>query len=190
MKLERVLPFAKSLLNTAVAEGDIVVDATVGNGHDTLFLAQLVGPNGKVFGFDIQGQAIQSCKEKLIHQNVHERVVLFQEGHENVSKCIPEHFHGMVTGGIFNLGYLPGGDKTIVTVPETTISAIQQLLQLLAPEGIIVIVVYHGHHEGQLERDRLLQYVETMDQKKAHVLKYQFLNQANNPPFIIAIEKR
>jgi 16S rRNA C1402 N4-methylase RsmH len=190
MKLERILPYARKLLETAVESGDVTIDATVGNGHDTLFLANLVGPEGKVFGFDIQKQAIESCKEKLHNQNLEERVTLFQTGHEHLQHYIPSSQHGKVTGAIFNLGYLPGGDKSIVTVPDTTISAVEQVLQVLAPEGVIVMVVYHGHPEGQIERDCLLDYVETIDQKSAHVLKYQFLNQFNNPPFIIAIEKK
>ncbi len=190
MKLERILPFARLLLEKAVNPGDIAIDATVGNGHDTLFLAELVGSNGKVFGFDIQEQALESCQVKLQAKNLMERVTLFQQGHQHVTECVPNILHGKVAGAIFNLGYLPGGDKSIVTTPETTISAIKQLLQLLAPEGIIIIVIYHGHPEGQVERDNLLEYVEGIDQKEAHVLKYQFLNQKNNPPFIIAIEKR
>lgn len=190
MKLDRILPFARKLLKNAIEPGDIAVDATVGNGHDTSFLAQLVGSDGKVFGFDIQEQAIQSCEHKLTDLLLLDRATLFQRGHEQVKASIPFEFHGKIKGAIFNLGYLPGGDKTIVTVPETTISAIEQLLELMAPEGIIVIVVYHGHPEGQQERDSLLAYVESIDQKKAHVLKYQFLNQINHPPFIIAIEKR
>jgi 16S rRNA C1402 N4-methylase RsmH len=190
MKLERILPFARLLLEKAITPGDIAIDATIGNGHDTVFLAELVGTNGKVFGFDIQEQALESCREKLKARKIQDRVSLFHKGHQHVTDCIPENLHGKVTGAVFNLGYLPGGDKSVVTTPETTISAVKQIFQLLAPEGIIVIVIYHGHPEGQIERDNLLEYVKTLDQKDAHVLNYQFLNQLNNPPFIIAIEKR
>jgi 16S rRNA C1402 N4-methylase RsmH len=190
MKLERILPFARLLLEKSIKAGDIAIDATVGNGHDTVFLSELVGMDGKVFGFDIQEQALESCTEKLRDRNLQDRVTLFHQGHQHVRECVPSTLHGKVTGAIFNLGYLPGGDKKVVTTPETTISAVKQILQILAPEGIIVIVIYHGHPEGQIERDNLLDYVQTLDQKDAHVLKYQFLNQKNNPPFIIAIEKR
>ncbi|MBY0097181.1 tRNA (mnm(5)s(2)U34)-methyltransferase [Mesobacillus maritimus] len=190
MKLERILPFARLLLEKAITPGDIAIDATIGNGHDTVFLAELVGTNGKVFGFDIQKQALESCREKLKARNIQDRVSLFHKGHQHVADCIPENLHGKVTGAVFNLGYLPGGDKSVVTTPETTISAVKQIFQLLSPEGIIVIVIYHGHPEGQIERDHLMEYVKTLDQKDAHVLNYQFLNQQNNPPFIIAIEKR
>lgn len=190
MKLERILPFARSLLELAVKPGDLAIDATVGNGHDTMFLANLVGRTGRVYGFDIQDEALMSCKTKLREHELLEQVTLFHTGHENVIDSIPPLHYGKITGAIFNLGYLPGGDKNIVTVPRTTIAAIEQLLQIMAPEGIIVIVVYHGHPEGAVERDYLLRYVKSIDQNEAHVLEYRFLNQKNNPPFIIAIEKR
>lgn len=190
MKLTQILPFARALLERACSPGDIVVDATLGNGHDTEFLAKLVGPKGHVYGFDIQEQAILNTSKRLEEQLLSQQVTLFQHGHENIKASIPTDFHGHVTGAIFNLGYLPGGDKAIVTRPSTTISAIKQLLDILAIEGIIVLVIYHGHPEGAIERDALIQYVKSIDQKKAHVIQYGFINQTNHPPFIIAIEKR
>ncbi|MGG3887751.1 class I SAM-dependent methyltransferase [Metabacillus fastidiosus] len=190
MKLERILPFARTLLKTAVEEGDHVVDATLGNGHDTLYLAELVGENGHVYGFDIQEEAIQETKLKLEEKNITDRVTLFQCSHEHIESSIPAANHGTIAAAIFNLGYLPGGNKTIVTKPDSTIAAVSQLLHIMKKEAIIVIVIYHGHEEGQIERDALLQYVTDIDQTTAHVLEYKFLNQKNNPPFIIAIEKR
>jgi 16S rRNA C1402 N4-methylase RsmH len=190
MKLERILPFARTLLEKAFIPGTIAVDATLGNGHDTYFLAKLASVDGHVYGFDIQKEAIQTTKERLDADNLSDRVTLIHDGHEKVKEHIPESVKGKITAAIFNLGYLPGGDKSIVTKAETTISAIEQLLDLLAVEGIIVLVIYHGHDEGAIERDELLQYVKELDQQKAHVLRYQFENQKNNAPFIIAIEKR
>lgn len=190
MKLERILPFARHLLEQAVGPGGIAVDGTLGNGHDTKFLAELVGDTGMVFGFDIQQEALEATTARLQDSNLQKRVTLFHQGHEKLIQCIPPHFHGQISGAIFNLGYLPGGDKTIVTTATTTIAAVEQLLSIMAPEAIIILVIYHGHEEGALERDELLQYVKQLDQRKAHVLQYQFINQVNQPPFIIAIEKR
>ncbi len=190
MKVKQILPFARTLLETACSPGDIVVDGTLGNGHDTEFLAKLVGPNGQVYGFDIQEQAIVSTKKRLTELGLSDRVTLFQHGHEKIKTSIPPSLHGKVTGAIFNLGYLPGGDKSIVTKPSTTIAAIEQLLEIMAIEGIIVLVIYHGHPEGAVERDAVIQYVKSIDQKSAHVIQYGFINQTNHPPFIIAIEKR
>lgn len=190
MKLERILPFARRLLEQAIGSGDIAIDATLGNGHDTTFLAGLVGDNGTVFGFDIQKQAIESTTARLQEKGLLERVVLFHKGHEHIITSVPKEHFGKVRGAIFNLGYLPGGDKSIVTTAQTTIAAVGQLLEIMAQEAIIVLVIYHGHEEGAVERDELLQFVQQLDQQKTHVLKYQFINQANNPPFILAIEKR
>jgi len=190
MKLKQILPFARSLLESAVTSGDIAVDATLGNGHDTLFLAKLVGENGHVYGFDIQEEAIRNSSERLKESDFLSRATLLNKGHEHISQYIPIQHHGKVAAAIFNLGYLPGGDKAIVTKPNTTISAIEQLLSILKPEGMIVLVIYHGHPEGAVERDKLIEFVSSIDQKEAHVLQYGYINQANNPPFIIAIEKR
>lgn len=190
MKLERILPFARTLLEKAVGAGDIVVDATAGNGLDTLFLAKLTGDRGHVYAFDIQEEAIAGTLRRLQSEKLDSRCTLFQTGHENLKAMIPESKYGKVTAAVFNLGYLPGGNKTITTRANTTISAIEQLLEILAPEGIIVLVIYHGHPEGADEKDSLLHYVSTLPQEQAHVLQYSFINQVNHPPFIVAIEKR
>lgn len=190
MKLDGILPFARVLLEKTVSAGDIAIDCTIGKGNDTVFLAKLVGNNGKVYGFDIQEIAIMKTSEKLLENDLNKQVSLHLTGHENAKSVVPIEEHGKVKGAIFNLGYLPGGDKGIVTVPETTIKAIQNLLEIMAPEGIIVVVVYHGHPEGVVERDALAEYVKNIPQEKAHVLEYRFINQANDPPYIIAIEKR
>jgi 16S rRNA C1402 N4-methylase RsmH len=190
MKLERILPFARRLLELAILPGEIAVDATIGNGHDTVFLAKLVGSSGKVYGFDIQEQALTATTTRLEEHDLTQQVTLFHKGHEQIEKAIPSADHGRVKGAIFNLGYLPGGNKSIVTRSQSTIAAIEQLLHIMAPEGIIVLVIYHGHEEGAIERDELLHYCGQLDQNLAHVLQYQFINQANNPPFIVAIEKK
>ncbi|PEJ57547.1 16S rRNA (cytosine(1402)-N(4))-methyltransferase [Bacillus sp. AFS002410] len=190
MILERILPYARKLLQSAVKEGDITVDATVGNGHDTVFLAKIVGENGHVYGFDIQDEAIQKTTERIANENVSKQVTLVQRSHADIKDVIPVSLHGKLKGAIFNLGYLPGSDKQIVTVPASTISAIEQLIEIMAPEGIVVVVIYHGHEGGDIEKDALMNFAQNIPQDLAHVLTYRFINQANNPPFILAIEKR
>lgn len=190
MNLDGILPFARKLLEKTVTDGSIAIDATLGNGNDTLFLAKLVGDNGHVFGFDVQELALANTKARLEEHQLSDRATLFSRGHEHVAASIPESFHGNVSGAIFNLGYLPKGDKSIVTKPDTTITAVEQIFSMLQSGGIIVLVIYHGHEEGAVEKEELLKYVATLDQQQAHVLQYQFINQANQPPFIVAIEKR
>ncbi|MGN7478004.1 class I SAM-dependent methyltransferase [Solibacillus silvestris] len=185
MMIERVIQYAQTLLKRAVSEGDITVDATAGNGHDTLFLANLVGDDGYVYAFDIQKQAVDATLHRLLDNALEHRAIVLKDGHENVTKYINKQ----VAAAIFNLGYLPGSNHEIVTKPNTTIQAIESLLNLLKVGGIIVLVVYHGHEGGKDERDEVIRYVSNLPQKYVHVLRYEFMNQKNDPPFLIALEK-
>ena len=185
MKLERVLQYAQTLLKSAVDEGDIAVDATAGNGHDTLFLAQLVGDDGFVYAFDVQKQAVDATLHRLLDNALEHRALVLKDGHENVAKYVNKP----VAGAIFNLGYLPGSDHEVITRPNTTIQALESLFKLLKIGGIIVLVIYHGHEGGKEERDEVIRFVSELPQKYIHVLRYEFLNQKNDPPFVIALEK-
>lgn len=185
MKLERVIQYAQTLLKMSVSEGDIAVDATAGNGYDTLFLANLVGDDGYVYAFDVQKEAVDATLHRLLDNALEHRAIVLKDGHENVEKYV----HKPVAAAIFNLGYLPGSNHEIVTQPNTTIQAIESLLKLLKIGGIIVLVVYHGHEGGKEERDEVIQFVSELPQKHVHVLRYEFINQKNDPPFIIALEK-
>jgi len=183
MNLERVLPYVKTLLKSTVSPGDHVIDATAGNGHDTLFLAQLVESNGHVYAFDVQKTAIEATLSRLGEWQ--DNATVIHAGHETI--CA--HVSSEISAAVFNLGYLPGADHSIITRPETTIQAIESCLDLLKIGGLIVLVVYHGHEGGDNERDGLLNYVRSLPQSFVHVLKYEFINQQNHPPFVLAIEK-
>ncbi|WP_413368265.1 class I SAM-dependent methyltransferase [Lysinibacillus sp. 3P01SB] len=185
MKLERVLQYAQTLLKSAISNGDIAVDATAGNGHDTLFLAGLVGDDGFVYAFDVQKQAVDATLHRLLDNALEHRAVVLKDGHENVAKYVDKP----ISGAIFNLGYLPGSDHEVITRPNTTIQALKSLLKLLKVGGIIVLVIYHGHEGGKKERDEVIRFVSDLPQKYIHVLRYEFLNQKNDPPFVIALEK-
>lgn len=185
MKLERVLQYAQTLLKSAIGNGDIAVDATAGNGHDTLFLAGLVGDDGFVYAFDVQKQAVDATLHRLLDNALEHRAVVLKDGHENVAKYVDKP----ISGAIFNLGYLPGSDHEVITRPNTTIQALESLLKLLKIGGIIVLVIYHGHEGGKKERDEVIRFVSDLPQKYIHVLRYEFLNQKNDPPFVIALEK-
>ncbi len=185
MKLQRVIQYAQNLLQMSIGEGDIAVDATAGNGHDTLFLANLVGDDGYVYAFDVQKDAVNATLHRLLDSSLEHRALILRDGHENIGKYVTKP----VAGAIFNLGYLPGSDHSIITKPNTTIQALESLLPLLKIGGVIVLVVYHGHEGGKEERDEVIRFVSELPQKSVHVLKYEFLNQKNDPPFVIALEK-
>ena len=182
--MHRILPFARQLFKETVQAGETVIDATAGNGNDTLFLAEHVGETGHVFAFDIQQSALDSTAELL--GDLKERVSLILDSHANVEKYV----NAQIGCAVFNLGYLPHSDDlSIVTQSQSTIQAIHKMLGMLKKGGIIAISVYDGHDGGAEERDALLDYVMSLHQADVHVIRYQMINQRNNPPFLIAIEK-
>ena len=184
--MKRIIPYAHGLLQEVVQDGDVAIDATCGNGHDTLLLSRLVGINGEVHSFDIQEQAITNTSQ-LLKENDVTNVQLHLDGHENVDKYLHDK---AIRAAIFNLGYLPGEDHSIITKPETTIEAIQKIQDRLVTGGRIVLVIYHGHEGGREEKESVVSYCEALDQKHFEVTRYEFINQINLPPFVVAIEKR
>lgn len=185
MKLQRVLNYAQFLMRDFVEAGDVVVDATAGNGHDTALLAELVGTNGHVYAFDVQKAAIEATTLRLQTLHLAERCDVILDGHEQVASYVKEP----IKAAVFNLGYLPGADHSIVTKPSTTVAAIEAITKQLVVGGIIILVIYHGHEGGKEERNQVIDYVSSLPQKNMNVLRYEFINQKNDPPFIIALEK-
>lgn len=185
--LQGIIPFAHDQLSRVVKIGDIVVDATCGNGNDTLFLSNLVESDGTVYAFDIQQQAIETTRQ-LLNEHNRKNVTLIQDSHANIDQYIKEDEE--ISAAVFNLGYLPRSDKKIITKPDSTLQALEKLLQRLKKNGLIVLVVYAGHPGGLEEKNAVLNFVTTLDQKQYSAVKYQFINLVNNPPFVIAIEKK
>ncbi|MFD1040167.1 class I SAM-dependent methyltransferase [Virgibacillus byunsanensis] len=184
--LKGILHFSHQLLEDTVTKGETVIDATCGNGCDTLYISKLVGEHGHVLAFDVQEQAIKNT-ELLLKENTRKNVTLIHDSHTQILDYLREDTIG---GAIFNLGYLPKSDKSIITKGQTTISAVNIILNLLKKGGLIVIVVYHGHEGGRSEKEAILEHVTSLDQKQCNVLRYEFINQKNEPPFILAIQKK
>ncbi len=176
---------ARFFLREVVGEGDRVVDATCGNGHDTLLLAELVGPDGKVWGFDIQGEAIAATATLLEGAGFRERVELLHAGHEQLDKFVS----GPVVAVVFNLGYLPGGEKGCVTSPRNTVAALAQGIKLLAPGGRICIVLYTGHPGGGEEAESVESWAAGLSPKEFHVWGCRQMNRSAGAPYLIMIEK-
>ena len=161
----RPLEMAHDFLREVITDQDTVVDATMGNGHDTLFLALV---------------HTQKRLEEAGLANAH----LLLKGHEEV-----DFYVNQVKAAIFNLGYLPSADKSIITQPRTTIQAIDKLCHLLVKGGRIAIMIYYGHEGGDLEKDAVLDFVSHLPQQEFTVTSYRTLNQINHPPFLVMIEK-
>lgn len=186
--LKTALHFSRQLLQEVLQPGDTAVDATMGNGHDTLFMAECVGKTGFVYAFDIQAQAIEATKARLTDTPFEQRVQLIFDGHQNLDFYLPKEI--TIKAAIFNLGYLPKSDKSIITLPNTTKKALDALLERLAPKGRIIVVAYYGHEGGEEELLTVRDYCEQLPQEAYNVLNYQFINQKNQPPILFCIEKK
>lgn len=150
---------AQAKIATVLSYGDYALDATVGNGNDTFFLADRVGPKGAVVGFDIQELALHRATAVLGEAQLLQRVKLVRESHHLIEKYVPEEWVGEVKAIMFNLGYLPRGDKSIITNSDTTIPALDAAVKLLAPAGRMTIVAYTGHDGGEEETHAIREWL-------------------------------
>ena len=155
---------AQERIAQSLRPGQLAIDATMGNGHDTVFLAELVGAEGRVFGFDIQQQALANTSQRLLDAGLESRATLIQGGHEHMDLLLPSAVQGQISAIMFNLGYLPGSNKHTVTRPETTSRAVDIASRLLAPRGIMTIVAYRGHAGGREEADTISKARDAMQQ--------------------------
>ena len=161
------------------------MDFTMGNGHDTAFLSKAVGPEGHVYAFDIQAQAVESTRKNLIEQGCPENYTLILDSHHNVKKYVDVP----IKAGMFNLGYLPGSDKTVTTMRSTTLPAIEAAIELMDKDAIILIAVYPGHKEGEEEGKLICEYLSTLSRYKVCATRINILNSATSPFFIIIENK-
>lgn len=184
--IKKTTTFVHYILKPKIKKGNLVVDATMGNGNDTLFLSQLVGNTGKVCSFDIQSIALENTQKKLIdHKLNNYNIKLINDSHENLKKYIMEP----IDAAMFNLGYLPKGDHSIITNPDSTIKAILSVLSLLKKGGIISIVIYYGHDGGESEKEEVLDFLNTLSCEEVTIMQCNYINHNNNPPIVIFIEK-
>lgn len=177
--MDKCKDFERNIIINNVKQKKVAVDATCGNGFDTLFLAKYFD---EVYAFDIQEKAINNTKEICKDfKNIH----YILDSHENINKYVTT-----VDCVVFNLGYLPKGDKSLTTKEESTLSAVIKGLNLLTDHGVITIMVYEGHEEGFKEAKRLKEELPKINQKEYDVVKYEFVNQINYPPYLYIIQKR
>ena len=142
---------AHNIVAQYLHSGDLAIDATAGNGHDSCFLAQQVGGSGKIFAFDIQQQALDTTAHTLAARGLSKPVRLIHRGHEHLTEELPADCRGKVRAVMFNLGYLPGGDKRLTTTDITTLAALEQARTLLSTDGVITVLAYRGHPGGEQE---------------------------------------
>lgn len=177
------------LLRPRLQPGDIAVDATLGNGHDYEFLRNQLGPTGTVYGIDLQPEALDATRRRLDLTPATERPALILGSHHDLPALLPAEIHGHIAAILFNLGYLPGGDKTIITRAETTLPALQSALGLLRPGGVLSVVLYPGHPGGEIEANEVLSWAQPLARQDVAVFQLKGYNALQSAPFHLHFEK-
>jgi SAM-dependent methyltransferase len=184
--ISRINEFHHRLLRPFLREGDRVVDCTAGNGYDTLYLAEAVGGTGHVYGFDIQKDALTATRDRLLGAGIADgRFTLVLDSHENLD----HHVSPGISAAVFNLGYLPGGRRPVVTEGDSTIRSIEKGLNLLRPEGMVSVTLYFGHDGGRREAAAVTEYAGSLDPSLFKVLRLTYPNLPNDPPSILLIQR-
>ena len=180
---------AHSIVASVVRHGDIVVDATMGNGFDTLFLSEQVGASGMVYAFDIQVSAINKTRLLLDGKGVLERVRLIHDDHANMVQYLSSDGATSIRCAMFNLGYLPGSDKGLQTTPESTLNALNAALKHLKSSGVISILAYTGHSGGREEAEAIKLWAKALPTANYQVDINVPARVKNSPPELISIRK-
>ena len=186
MRRYQITEWCHHFMENHVKEGDLCIDATAGNGNDTLFLCKLVGEKGKVIAFDIQEEAVANTRKRLAEQELSERAEVLLESHENLSHYAEE---ASVSCIVFNFGYLPGGDHALATKKESSIKAIHEGLHLLKKGGMMSLCIYSGGDSGFEERDAILAELKNLDGKRYLEIVSEYYNRPNHPPIPVLIIK-
>jgi predicted methyltransferase len=170
----------------------LALDATVGNGFDTAFLAKCVGEHGMVIGFDVQDMS--NAAQNIAQTGMSGRVRLLQQGHETMLQALndiflPSQISSGVQAVMFNLGYLPHGDKSLTTRTETTLAALQQSAQILASGGILTIICYPAHDGGGDEAAAVIAWAKSLPTEEYGVSHTRIINKSGLPPELLAVYK-
>ncbi|MEG6615914.1 class I SAM-dependent methyltransferase [Peptococcaceae bacterium 1198_IL3148] len=174
---------AHQFIANALPENGVAVDATAGNGNDTVFLAEKM-PKGTVYSFDIQPEALAQTKVLLEKQGL-SNVKLIHDGHQNIDS----HLSGPVDAAMFNLGYLPKGDHSITTKPDNTVVALDKVTKMLKVGGRISLIVYTGHPGGLDELMAVENYLSGLDSLSYWVTGLKFINRPPTAPVSFFVER-
>lgn len=173
------------LLEKVITKGDCVIDATAGNGHDTVFLASAVGDEGKVIAIDIQSEAVESTRRRLCEMRLDHRVDLHQASHADIGQLVAL---GSVSVIVFNLGYLPGSDRSLITRSETTLKAMAASVVALKKGGVLAMVCYPDHAGGGDEASQVVAFLQGL--RNFRLAKYELLSTHRPAPFVLIAWKK
>ena len=177
-----ILQLAKDRLAENANPRGVYVDFTMGRGRDTLFLCRLA-PRGRVYAFDIQQSALDQTAE-LLSQNGVGNATLILDSHDRFVNYVP----GEIDGGLFNLGFLPGGDRSVTTQRGSTAAAVQYAMQALKRGGALGVAVYPGHEEGRFEGEMLQGLFAGVNKKEFDIFIYRLLN-VSDAPYMMIVER-
>ncbi len=175
------IAFAHNQLARRIESGDTVVDATAGNGHDTLFLARKAA---RVFAFDIQREALEAAQGRIEAAGL-ANVTFIRDSHVNIPLYVAEP----IKAAGFNLGYLPGSTSTVTTKAETSVEALRNVLEILVVRGVLSVTLYPGHEEGEREAQAVEKLLAELDGSRFNVFKYLPLNK-KKAPYTMLVEKK
>lgn len=169
---------SQNIIKTYCSNFKVAIDATLGNGHDTDFLSDIFS---EVYAFDIQQCAIEAYELRK-----KDNVILINDSHHKFEYYIQQGIDCIM----YNLGFLPGGNKSITTKSDTTLKSIKLALDMLNSGGIITIAIYSGHHEGKIEKENLMDMLRELPTDKFAVMIHTYFNRKNHPPMLAVIEKK
>lgn len=188
-----------NIVSSYVQKGDFAIDCTMGNGNDTLSLVKLTGADGSggenplVYSFDVQKVALEKTEELLKANGISDPkangIELFCDSHVNIGQYV-EKAGRKPSAILFNLGFMPGQDKTVLTSADTSMTAIKKALDCICEDGLVSIVTYRGHTEGREEHERILEYVSSLPSKQFHVAFFNMINQKKTAPSVFFITRK
>ncbi len=180
-----LLSLHRTFIKEHLREGDVCCDFTMGNGFDTVFLSKTVGEKGRVYAFDIQERALEVTRERLEESGCPANYTLIHDSHHRVK----EYVHEKIKAGMFNLGWLPGNDRSVYTLRETTLKAVAEAIALMDRNAVITVAVYPGHEEGDAEGKALEEYFAGLSRFEVCVTKIKIVNSPAAPYFFLIENK-
>lgn len=183
-----ITQLAHDIIRTVLSPGEMAIDCTAGNGHDTLFLAQHVGPQGRIWAFDIQPAALASTRQKIEPDHARQ-VELILANHAELEQRIPADADGLIAAVMFNLGYLPYQDHALTTLRETTLLAAAAALKLLRPGGALTLVTYRGHPGGAEEAEAVENWIAALPRPEFQSFRYPDETPRRGPQ-LLAVKKK
>ena len=186
MKNIQITQWLTHFMIQQVKPGDLCIDATMGNGNDTLTLSRLCKNNGQVLAFDIQQEALERTRVLLEEKSEFSNYRLILDSHEHMGKYAEKESVSCI---VFNFGYLPGGNHQLSTTSKSSLKALEESLLLLKKEGLLCLCIYSGKDTGFQEREAILKWLKELDPRKYLVICCEYYNRANHPPLPVLVIK-